>query len=203
METILTTIDNIFQISLYWLPGFIFLVVLKKMISNGWKWTSENNIFAVIISIAIDFLFRALDLSRIVFFQAESHLCFLYCVIGFTLALALSLMYRCGWVNRIFSFIFIKSIHSSIWDDVIDYRNGTMLNIRLNNGNVIYGGFHTVEEKGNDSWLALDCYHMKNSTDKEICRYAKSNDGHYLLIRVSDIVYAEVIQPTNVNTPKE
>lgn len=48
-----------------------------------------------------------------------------------------------------------KSIHDDIWQDVIDYRNGTTLRFICNN--IIYTGVLVGhEEKGNDSWFILE-----------------------------------------------
>lgn len=60
-------------------------------------------------------------------------------------------------VNKVLVKINYKSIHDDIWQDVIDYRNGTTLRIVYDNA--IYTGILAGhEEKGNDSWFILDDY---------------------------------------------
>ncbi len=60
-------------------------------------------------------------------------------------------------VNRFLSRINHKSIHNDIWQDVIDYKNGTTL--RLICDNAIYIGVLFIhEEKGNESWFILEDY---------------------------------------------
>lgn len=59
------------------------------------------------------------------------------------------------FVNKILLHINNKSIHDDIWQDIIDYRNGTTL--RFICGNTIYIGVLVGhEEKGNDSWFILE-----------------------------------------------
>lgn len=58
-------------------------------------------------------------------------------------------------VNKILLHINNKSIHDDIWQDVIDYKNGTTL--RFICGKSIYIGVLVGhEEKGNDSWFILE-----------------------------------------------
>ncbi len=69
-------------------------------------------------------------------------------------------------INKILLHINNKSLHDDIWQDVIDYRNGTTL--RFICGNTIYTGVLVGhEEKGNDSWFILEDFIVED------------NDNHY------------------------
>lgn len=61
-----------------------------------------------------------------------------------------------------------QTIHSSIWDDVFDYKKGTTLRLVCNNA--IYTGYlKYIEEKGKDSWIALSDYIIEeNGTESKI-----------------------------------
>lgn len=76
-------------------------------------------------------------------------------------------------INKTLLHINNKSIHDDIWQDVIDYRNGTTL--RLICGNTIYIGILVGhEEKGNDSWFILEDFIVE---DKD--NYYKAEDMLY------------------------
>lgn len=73
-------------------------------------------------------------------------------------------------INKTLLHINNKSIHDDIWQDVIDYKNGTTL--RLICDNTIYTGVLVGhEEKGNDSWFILEDFIVE---DKD--NYYKSED---------------------------
>lgn len=69
------------------------------------------------------------------------------------------------FVNRILLHINNKSLHDDIWQDIIDYRNGTTL--RFICGDTIYIGTLVIhEERGNDSWFVLDDYIVEEKNSK-------------------------------------
>ncbi len=60
-------------------------------------------------------------------------------------------------MNKITLGINHKSTHDDIWQDIIDYKNGTTLRFICNDA--IYTGILIEhEEKGNDSWFILENY---------------------------------------------
>lgn len=69
-------------------------------------------------------------------------------------------------VNKILLHINNKSIHDDIWQDVIDYKNGTTLRFICGN-NIYIGVLVGHEEKGNDSWFILEDFTVEE------------NDGNY------------------------
>lgn len=55
-----------------------------------------------------------------------------------------------------------KSLHDDIWQDVIDYKNGTTLRMFI--GDNIYTGILVGhEEKGSESWFVLEDYIVESS----------------------------------------
>lgn len=61
------------------------------------------------------------------------------------------------FVNTLFMKINNKSIHNDIWQDTIDYKNGTTLKMICDSGTYT-GILVTHEEKGNDSWFIIEDY---------------------------------------------
>lgn len=79
-------------------------------------------------------------------------------VLASILSIVLVIISELKIVNKIILNINHKSIHNDIWNDVVDYRNGTSLMFVCNNGNVITGVLEGHEEKGNESWFILREY---------------------------------------------
>lgn len=76
------------------------------------------------------------------------------------------------YVNKILLHINNKSIHDDIWQDIIDYKNGTTL--RFICGNETYIGILVGhEEKGNDSWFILEDFIVE---EKDNCYKAEDMD---------------------------
>lgn len=88
-------------------------------------------------------------------------------------SIILAIISECKFVNRLFMKINYKSIHNDIWQDTIDYENGTTLKITCNDG--VYTGILVAhEENGNDSWFVLEEY----TVEEENSEY-ESNDIPY------------------------
>lgn len=60
-------------------------------------------------------------------------------------------------LNRLTTKINSKTVHDDIWQDVIDYKNGTTLRFILDDL-ICCGILVAHEEKGNDSWFVLKDY---------------------------------------------
>lgn len=82
-----------------------------------------------------------------------------------------------------------KSLHDNIWDDVIDYKNGTTVRAICNDVEYVgYLEYH--EEKGNDSWMVLRDYIIYE--DEE---YRDAADFEYpsrIAIKMGDIKRLEL-----------
>lgn len=82
-----------------------------------------------------------------------SILCFCALLFAILIAKLSENIYVNNWIQKIIN----KSIHDDIWQDVIDYNNGTTL--RLVCSDATYTGVLVChEEKGNDSWFVLEDY---------------------------------------------
>lgn len=140
----------------YFIPGFIFLGLFYYFTSR--KSSSYFIIGCVVVSYILKAIFSVLHTKIFVakYFTSSER-----AIILSTIALILSLI--TVWfseqksINDMITKINHKSIHDDIWQDIIDYKNGTTL--RMVCDDATYTGillFH--EEKGLDSWFVLDNY---------------------------------------------
>lgn len=99
-------------------------------------------------------------------------------------------------VNRLLSYINHKSIHNDIWQDVIDYKNGTTL--RLICDNAIYTGVLLIhEEKGNESWFILEDYIVEEDNTEY-----KAEDNPYptrLAVNLKDVKRIELFYAKEID----
>lgn len=199
MSDITKIIEGIFTLANFWLPGCIFLLSFQKLIGAKTDSSLYTNVFAVVISYLLRVCAELIPALRGTALSAQPYtVCAFYCLAGLILALLLGLLYRSKKLGDGFASIFVKSLHNDMWSDVIDFHEGTLLHIVLKNGNRVFGGFHSVEEKGNDSWLALDNYFVTGKDGGELTSAeARRGDPAYqdeplLVLRVADIERYEV-----------
>lgn len=201
LDVIQKTIETIFMIANFWLPGCVFLLTFQRMIGVKTESNLHTHVFSVLISILLRFCAEIIPVLRGRAELAQPYsICFLYSLFGFLLALLLAKLYRSKKLSDGFASIFVKSLHDDIWSDVIDFQNGTILYLTLKNGNRVTGGFHSVEEKGNDSWLSLDNYILEDRDGTPLTdsfsrmEHPESNTEPepLLLLRVSEIERFEV-----------
>lgn len=100
-----------------------------------------------------------------------------------------SYIYGKGILNKISLLINHKTIYPDIWDNVVDYENGTTLRIVCDD--VVYAGVLAErEEKGNESWVVLEDY-----TVHENGELYSSKDQKYpskLMINLRDVKRIEL-----------
>lgn len=193
MNEITAVIDGLFTIVNFWLPGYIFLLSFRKLTVGRSDMGLQTNIFAVVISLLIRLCAEVLPALRGSAQVAQPYfVCAFYCLAGLVLALLLSLLYRSKRLGDRFASVFVKSLHDDMWSDIIDFRRGTMLHAVLKNGSRVFGGFHSIEEKGGDSWLCLDSYYIEDRDGKELANAEKRKNGALFVFRAADIERFEV-----------
>ena len=188
MDEILKTVNGLFTLVNFWLPGYLFLLTLRRLTGGKSDAGAQSNLLAVVVSLLIRLGASALPALR---GSAETlqpySVCAFYCLLALVLALLLSLLYRSKRMGDFFSALFVRSLHDDMWAAIIDFKRGTMLRVTLKNGNRVYGGFHAVEEKGNESWLALDSYYVEDRDGTELANAKKRREGALFVFRVSEI----------------
>lgn len=96
-----------------------------------------------------------------------------------------------------------KSMHSDIFDDMIDYNKKTMMQVYMKNSKTLYiGTFKFREEKGTDSYIALIDYASLNSdTKKTIFHPEKHNLVSSVVINLRDVERIEIIYDKDSDMP--
>lgn len=148
----------------YFVPGFIFVSIFQYFTSRN---SSNHNI---IISVITGCILKALmALSHVYILKNKSfswsERVIILVIFAIILAIILAIISECKFVNTLFMKINYKSIHNDIWQDTIDYENGTTLKMTCND--VVYTGILVAhEENGNDSWFVLEEYMVEEDDGK-------------------------------------
>jgi hypothetical protein len=117
-------------------------------------------------------------------------------VISIILGVALSLLFSWVFGTKQFKNILVdtfnKSPHDDIWDNIIDFQNGSNIKVYLKDRDYyIIGHFKNVEEHGKDSWIAFKKHIILNRKDNIVIEDNSGRDA-YIAIKVEDIEYVEV-----------
>ena len=196
MEVILKMIDYIPQIIEYIVPGLIFMLVYRRMAPYTNRIAdSMFYISAIVISTVVESgVFLVFDALK----KQPSRQCtvivscIICCVAAFICA-------RLKTVTRFKNFVrdyFVKSSDDNIWTSLADFSNGTYIRMTMKSGATIDGYLEEIEEKGNDSWLALYNYDYVygDSTESGTDLPDVVKDS-YILVRVADVDHATYFIP--------
>lgn len=119
----------------------------------------KDSSYQIIISVAISYILKAICSICHKYILSDKSFEWNWRVIILSLSAAILaiitvIVTEIKCINRILLRINNKSIHDDIWQDIIDYKNGTTL--RLTCSDTIYiGELVGHEEKGNDSWFVM------------------------------------------------
>nr|WP_270248898.1 hypothetical protein [Coprococcus catus] len=109
---------------------------------------------------AICILLHTIILNKITF--SWNLRAIILCIIAVILAILFTKLSETNVFNKLFLKVNNKSIHSDIWDDIVDHKNGTTMQITCEN--VVYTGrLHFYEQKGEDSWFSLTDYTIEEN----------------------------------------
>jgi hypothetical protein len=87
-----------------------------------------------------------------------------------------------------------KSINDEIWNDVINYKESTMLKVYLKESDILYiGRFATREEKGLDSWIAITEYARFNKNNDLQYYSTEQNEKSMVVVNMRDIERVEFV----------
>ena len=140
----------------YFIPGFIFISIFQYFTSR------KDMSYKIIGSVVISYILKAICSighqyvmpQRIFTWEERVIILTIFALITSLICIFIS---ELNFVNKIFLKINYKSIHNDIWNDVIDYKNGTSLRIICSDATYT-GVLIGHEEKGADSWFVLGDY---------------------------------------------
>lgn len=89
-------------------------------------------------------------------------------LLGVIITLSLSMIYRTEWLKNFCAKIFRKTPHKDIWNDVIDFKNGSSVKAYIKDKPYyVIGYVKHIEEKGSDSYIAIGGFAKYNKITNE------------------------------------
>lgn len=188
-------IDNIPNILQYFVPGVIFIMIIRSL---SFKRFAEN--YTIVFSCVISYLFVSLiGMINELKIKSESLkepivISGIAVLIAILLAFFLSIIFNSKCFKDFTLKYFHKTLYDDIWQDVFDFKNGTNLKVYIKDKEYyIMGHYRFSEEKGEESWMALSAHTYRNKETNEIIGldYSK-NEKVLVTIRIYDIEHIEV-----------
>lgn len=117
-------------------------------------------------------------------------------IMGIILVCMMVILSQRKWFRKITVKLFHKTLNDDIWRDIFDLENGSNLKVYLKDKKYyIIGHLKNYEEKGNDSWIALNAFAKfskdTNKNYKNEPKYLDKKDV-IIVIRFSDIEHIEI-----------
>ena len=140
----------------YVVPGYIFITLFTYI-------TSRNSISHILTgSVAISFVLRAIcSLAKNLLIPSLALSWNIRAIILIAFAILTSIL--CVWLSEsqlivwVYKKINYKGLHNTVWNDIIDYKNGTGIRL-ICEDREYYGILDYHEEKGDESWFVLKDY---------------------------------------------
>lgn len=191
MENLVQIINEIPELLSCFVPGFVLLYIIGIMTNVKCERDIVTLIFSVAISEITQFIFSFIHgfVFPNVLFNSGTKF-FFYMFFNVLLATGLALLYRSKHFSSLFAKVFIKSFYSTVWENCIDFKSGSRVYIETTSGEFVEGLFYMIEEKGNDSWIALENYKVPNN---DLPPNVKEEFNTRLLLKVSDIKYIQIV----------
>lgn len=191
-------LDSIPKVLQYFIPGywslFIFRYFCSKRMSNYMM-----NLMSCVVSyilmaiitfmrVKIGFLLlmpdNALVNSAIAIFM------------GTVLAICIALIVSRKWFSNVMVYWFHKTTNDDIWRDVINWKDGSNLKIYLKDQEYyLIGHQKNMEEKGEESWIAISAFGKFDKKTNENYREEPSyldDENVIYTVRLSDIEHMEI-----------
>ena len=191
-------LDSIPKVLQYFIPGywslFIFRYFCSKRMSNYMM-----NLMSCVVSyilmaiitfmrVKIGFLLlipdNALVNSAIAIFM------------GTVLSICIALIVSRKWFSNVMVYWFHKTTNDDIWREVINWKDGSNLKIYLKNQEYyLIGHQKNMEEKGEESWIAISAFGKFDKKTNENYREEPSyldDENVIYTVRLSDIEHMEI-----------
>jgi hypothetical protein len=181
------------------LSGFICITIFNWLANKKMEFSTMTlwSVFTSILIKSCCSLIHSFCLTSIVF--SEYSKIIIYVLIGCILPFIAILLCKNSYLQKILYKISSKSVCANIFDDVLDYKKRTTLQVYLKDSNIMYiGTFKFLEENGLDSYIVLIDY---ASFDKQTKAVIFEPDKHNLhsvaVVNLRDIERIEIIYSEN------
>lgn len=159
-------INNLSSILFYYIPGYVFLSVLRYCIGRDRFLKEVQVLNSVVLSVIMTSGVKLI-------FPQLSNLYILACAIITAIIFAIIVSYTAGSAvfSRMFSAVFHRTMNDDFWSDVFDY-SGTLIEIDRDKKKYV-GYLHKIEKSGSNRWVQISKYKVIDENSKIV----DENDG--------------------------
>lgn len=115
---------------------------------------------------------------------------------GTVLSICIALIVSRKWFSNVMVYWFHKTTNDDIWRDVINWKDGSNLKIYLKDQEYyLIGHQKNMEEKGEESWIAISAFGKFDKKTNENYREEPSyldDENVIYTVRLSDIEHMEI-----------
>lgn len=184
LKEILSIIPEILQ---YFIPGYIFLIILISIISKKIENVTVKFIWSCVISYAI------IAINNAVFNITDIWLDVLITIgMAIFLGILFAKLYLWKTFHKLIFKFFNKSPHDSIWRTLLDLKNGSNLIVFLKNSSHYIIGQYDCHEEKDDGWFCLTCYaRIDIKTGNFLCNYT-TDESCSIVFNIRDVESIQV-----------
>ena len=198
IKNLIAILDNIPLLLQYVVPGYWSLFLLTYFSSKKISKTTFNVLSCVVSFILLSIvavlretkLFQVIDIQNTAIINSAISI-----IIGSIASICISIVFTSKWFNNIMTTGFHKTLNNNIWDDVIDFQNGSNLKVYIKDKDYyVIGAFRILEEK-NEPWIALSGFGKFTKETNEPYKEEPSyidDDTIFFMIRLSDVEHVEI-----------
>ena len=191
-------LDSIPKVLQYFIPGYLSLFIFRYFCSKRMS-NYMMNLMSCVVSyilmaiitfmrVKIGFLLlipdNALVNSAIAIFM------------GTVLSICIALIVSRKWFSNVMVYWFHKTTNDDIWREVINWKDGSNLKIYLKDQEYyLIGHQKNMEEKGEESWIAISAFGKFDKKTNENYREEPSyldDENVIYTVRLSDIEHMEI-----------
>ena len=139
----------------------------------------------------IEFIKQITSLQDKIILDNTLSISFVAMMIAFVEAVILALIFNSKLLSNVMSRLLHRTPCDCMWQDVIDYKNGSNLHIYLKDKDYYFiGHFKFIEEDSDDPLLAISETKIIDIDTNEVIDELKSSE--YTIVKLSDVDYIEV-----------
>ena len=191
-------LDSIPKVLQYFIPGywslFIFRYFCSKRMSNYMM-----NLMSCVVSYILKAIitFKRVKIGFLLLIPDNALVNSAIAIfMGTVLSICIALIVSRKWFSNVMVYWFHKTTNDDIWREVINWKDGSNLKIYLKDQEYyLIGHQKNMEEKGEESWIAISAFGKFDKKTNENYREEPSyldDENVIYTVRLSDIEHMEI-----------
>lgn len=185
-------IDNIGNIMLYFVPGYITIKTYSRI--NGRESKDPSNYVNLVYYVVLSFfLTEAAKLIQPLNSLPTVILCVIISGVGAIFAFLIVVLIRRKVIKKVFNVLTLGTIEKTIWKTNIDFSKKRCPNVIVYANDYVYEGrLLQFGESSEDGWLVLDLCDVRNKNQETISSKKEQDEYERVIIPFCEIKHVKV-----------